>query len=278
MSNISVLILTLNEDINIGKCLESLRWCDDIVVLDSFSTDTTESIVRDYGCRFVQRAFDNYAAQRHFGLNEIAYKHPWVLMVDADEVVTDELALEMQETISISGDEFSLYRFRRKDFFLGKWIKRSGGYPTWFGRLVRLGHIRIEREVNEEYISDGKVGILQGHILHYPFKKGVSSWIEKHNRYSTMEARIKSGGAAIRSLRWHDYFSSDPAKRRTLLKTLIYAMPCRPLVVFFLLYIARGGFLDGRAGLIFCLLRSYYELLIDIKVMEIKLKKQGISL
>ena len=127
MSSVSLLILTLNEECNLRRCLDSLTWCDDIVVLDSFSTDATESIAGDYHCRFVQRVFDNYAAQRRFGLNDITYKHPWVLMVDADEILTKELYQEIQTTVTNCGDDIVLFRFRRKDHFLGKWIKHSSG-------------------------------------------------------------------------------------------------------------------------------------------------------
>ncbi|MFM8331387.1 MAG: glycosyltransferase family 2 protein [Candidatus Methylumidiphilus sp.] len=272
---ISALIITLNEEANLGNCLKSLQWCDDVVVLDSFSMDTTESIAREHGVRFEQRAFDNYATQRNFGLNAIPYKYPWVLMVDADEIVTEELAKEMLAAVAAGGDEFAMYRFRRKDFFLGKWIRRSGGYPTWFGRLVRLGRIRVEREVNEEYIADGKVGLLNGHILHNPFNKGFFCWIEKHNRYSTMEAQVKFSGNTVAKQRWRDCISSDPAQRRIFFKALLYVLPGRPLIVFLLLYLLRGGFLDGKAGLVFCLLRTFYELMIDIKVMELKLRSLG---
>jgi glycosyltransferase involved in cell wall biosynthesis len=276
--SISVLILTLNEERNLGACLDSLRWCDDIVVLDSCSSDATESIAREYGVRFLKRPFDNYASQRNFGLNSIPYKYPWVLMVDADERVTPELAGEMRAVVAEGNDEIVLYRFRRKDFFLGRWIRRSGGYPTWFGRLARVGRVRIEREVNEEYIADGKVGLLKEHLIHYPFNKGFAAWIEKHNRYSTMEARVKLDSAPRAKFRWKDIVSGDPAKRRMAIKAIVYSLPGRPVIIFLLLYVLRGGFLDGKAGLVFCLLRAIYEFMIDCKVLEFELKEKGMPL
>ena len=159
--NVSALILSLNEDINLPNCLESLSWCDDIVVLDSYSTDRTEEIARSAGARFIQRKFDNYARHLNFGLSEIEYKHTWVLMVDAYEVVTPELAQEMGIKLVKDDDEMCLFRVRRKDFFMGKWIRHSSGYPTWFGRLLKIGHVHVERAINEEYHTYGKVGYLQ---------------------------------------------------------------------------------------------------------------------
>lgn len=276
--SISVLILTFNEEINIAACLDSVAWSDDIVVLDSYSSDTTESITHRYGVRFEQRAFDNYAAQRNFGLNSIPFKHPWVLMVDADERVTPELAAEIREAVARTEDDIVLYRFRRKDYLLGRWIRRSGGYPTWFGRLMKIGRVRIEREINEEYIADGKVGLLQEHLIHYPFNKGFAAWFEKHNRYSSMEARLKVSEPSRKRFFWDDFLSRDPAQRRVAIKCIVYSLPGRPVIMFVALYLLRGGFLDGRAGLVFCLLRSIYEFMIDCKLMEYQLKGKGLPL
>ena len=275
--NISVLILTLNEEVNLPRCLESLSWCDDVVVLDSFSADRTVGVADALGVRVVQREFDNYASQRNFGLNEIKYSNPWLLMVDADEVVPPELVQEIRSVLADSDDAFCLYRLRRKDYFLGRWIKRSSGYPTWFGRLVRIGRVRVEREINEEYITDGKVGYLVSHFHHYPFNKGFASWLEKHNRYSTMEARlIIQGGIDWPSFK--SFFASDPAIRRKALKAFVYHMPGRPLLVFFAFYLLRLGFLDGQAGFAFCLLRCFYEFMINCKVKELSMRQRRLPL
>ncbi len=121
--DVSVLILTLDEEANLGSCLRSLTWCDDIVVLDSFSTDGTEEIARKAGARFVQRAFDDYASQRNFGLSEIEYKHPWVFMVDADEVVPPDLEEEIERETAACDSDVSLFRMRNKNFLMGRWIR-----------------------------------------------------------------------------------------------------------------------------------------------------------
>jgi len=274
---ISVLILTLNEEINLPGCLDSVRWCDDIVIFDSFSTDQTVKIAKAAGARVFQREFDNYASQRNAALMEVEYKHPWVLMVDADEKVSPELFKEINTTIPVDNGEITLYRMRRKDFFLGKWIRRSSGYPTWFGRLIKIGHVWVERAINEVCATEGKVGHLKGHLLHYPFNKGFHSWFEKHNRYSTMEAELIVNSKRF-AIKWGCIFNSDPAIRRKAIKSLFYRLPARPVLMFLALYFWRRGFLDGRAGLTYCLLRSFYEYMISCKVKEIRLRKMRMPL
>lgn len=164
----SILILTLNEEENLHRCLSVLDQCDDVVVLDSFSTDNTSIIAQKHQVRFYQREFDNYARQRNYGLSDISYKHKWLLMVDADEIVPTELIQEIVKVIEDKQASKNLYCMRRKDHFLGKWIKRSSGYPTWFGRLMKIGCVRVEREINEEYVTEGGVGYLENHLLHFP--------------------------------------------------------------------------------------------------------------
>ena len=269
----SALIITLNEMRNLPNCLKSIRMCNDIVVLDSFSTDKTEKIAKDLGARFYQRTFDNYAGQRNYGLKEIKYKNSWLLMVDADEIVSEALADEIDDVINSGIDEISLFYMRRKDFFQEKWIKPSSGYPSWFGRLMRICDVKVRRSINEEYYTRGKKGFLKEHLLHYPFNNGLQRWIEKHNRYSQMEAEILA--SRKKALSWRDAISSDPAARRRALKSVVYRLPGRPLLIFCALYLFRAGFLDGRAGLDFCLLKAFYEFLINCKAREINFKKIG---
>lgn len=274
MTPISVLILTLNEEVNLAECLDSCAWCDDVVVFDSHSSDRTREIAALKNARFIQRPFDNYAAQRNAALTEVPFKHPWVLMVDADERVPADLAAEMQRAVADAGQDIVLFRMRRKDYFLGRWLRRSSGYPTWFGRLIRRGRVRVEREINEEYIPDGKVLHLRAHLLHYPFNKGIAYWYERHNIYSSMEAFAKIRGRNA-PLSPKALWSPDPTERRRVLKQLGYRLPLRPVLVFLYLYIIRLGFLDGRAGLAFSRMRASYELLIDLKVLEAERRRSG---
>jgi glycosyltransferase involved in cell wall biosynthesis len=276
MNGVSILILTLNEEANLAECIDSCGWSDDIVVFDSMSEDRTLEIAKTKGVRLVQRRFDNYAAQRNAALTTVPYKNPWVLMVDADERVSPELAAEIAATMAGVAADVALFRIRRKDFFLGKWLRRSSGYPSWFGRLVRLGHVRVEREVNEEYIADGEVGHLKAHLHHYPFNKGIAYWFERHNRYSTMEAIAKMGMHNDRIV-VRELFAWDPIDRRRMLKLCLYRLPLRPLIVFLYLYIVRLGFLDGRAGFYFGRMRAAYEMLIDLKVIEARRRQRKLA-
>jgi glycosyltransferase involved in cell wall biosynthesis len=277
MSGVSILILTLNEEINLPACIDSCAWSDDIVVFDSMSKDRTLQFAQEKGARIVQRHFDNYAAQRNAALTTVDYKHPWVLMVDADERVTPELAREIAKAVSGASADVAMFRMRRKDYFLGKWLRRSSGYPTWFGRLVRVGRIRVEREVNEEYIADGGVGHLDAHLHHYPFNNGIAYWFERHNRYSTMEAaakaRVRDEPIAMGAL-----MSGDPIDRRRALKRMLYRMPLRPMIIFLYLYIVRLGILDGRAGFHFSRMRAAYEMLIDLKVIEARRRQHDLAM
>ncbi|MEQ1844739.1 MAG: glycosyltransferase family 2 protein [Nitrospira sp.] len=265
--SVSVLILTLNEEVNLQACLTSVGECDDIVVLDSFSSDKTVEIARSCGARVIQRRFDNYAAQRNAGLNEVQYKYPWVLMLDADERVTPELWRGLKTATETADLTVSIFHMRRKDYWFGRWLRHSSGYPTWFGRLIRVGHVTVRREINEQYVPNGESGYLKEHLVHYPFNKGAAYWLERHNRYSSMEAialaEEKQHKVYVRAL-----WTNDPVMRRQAMKQIAYRLPARPLLTFVYLYLIRRGFLDGRAGLRYCVLRAIYEYMIDLKVTE----------
>lgn len=274
--SVSILVLTLNEEINLPGCLESVAWSDDIVVFDSYSTDRTVEIAKAAGAKVVQRKFDNYAAQRNAAFNDVEYKYPWVLMADADEQWPQEIYEEIKTAIR-QDNGVTLYHFRRKDMFQGRWLRRSSGYPTWFGRLVKLGSISVKREINEEYHTDGKKGYLKSHFIHYPFNKGIAFWLQRHNRYSSMEAKAlveeTKGKCRLSGL-----LSSDPTLRRKVLKQVAYRLPFRPFLVFCYLCFFRLGFLDGVPGFIYCRLRSMYEYMIDLKVKELRRKEKGLSM
>jgi glycosyltransferase involved in cell wall biosynthesis len=276
MNSVSVLILTLNEEANLAECIDSCGWSDDVVVFDSLSQDRTREIALAKNARVFERPFDNYAGQRNAALTTVRYKYPWVLMVDADERVPADLAAEAAARVDAALPGTVMFRMRRKDFFLGRWLKRSSGYPTWFGRLVLIGRVHVERDVNEEYVADGGIEHLNSHLHHFPFNKGIAYWFERHNRYSSMEAIAKvsmqSDPLASRAL-----FSADPVARRRALKGLLYRFPARPLIVFLYLYVVRLGMLDGRAGFHFSRMRAMYESLIDVKVLERRRRQRGLA-
>jgi glycosyltransferase involved in cell wall biosynthesis len=276
MSLVSVLILTLNEEANLAECIDSCAWSDDIVVFDSLSQDRTREIGLAKGARGFERSFDNYASQRNAALTTVSYKHNWVLMVDADERVPEDLATEIKNTLPQVDVRTVMFRMRRKDFFLGQWLRRSSGYPTWVGRLVKVGHVLVEREINEEYVHDGRVEYFRSHLYHFPFNKGIAYWVERHNRYSTMEV-VEKLAMHREPIEPRKLLGRDPVARRRTLKKISYRLPMRPLIVFLYLYVLRLGVLDGRAGFYFSRMRATYELLIDLKVMETKRRQRGLA-
>lgn len=263
---ISVLILTFNEENNLTECIESVPWRDDIYVIDSGSTDRTLDIAQQHKAKVVSRAFDGYAKQRNFGLGQ-DFSGEWILMLDADERCTPELVTEIETFVNVADINTSMGLVRRKDIFLGKWLKRSSGYPTWFPRFFRKGCVVVSREVNELYETNGKSVLLKEHLLHYPFNKGLDYWVDRHNRYSSLEATTLSV-ARERPIDWPGSISIDPQRRRAFYKRCLYGLPMRPFWVFLFLYFFRFGFLDGRAGYCFVMLRCSYEAMLEAKLIH----------
>jgi glycosyltransferase involved in cell wall biosynthesis len=272
---ISVLILTLNEEVNLEACLEAVRWSDDIVVFDSFSIDRTVDIARSFGARVVQRRFDNERDHRTASL-QVGFAHPWVYNPDADEITTPELRDEMQRTVADPGRPEVAYRVRFKTMFLGRWLRHSSLYPTWVVRLFRPERLSFERPVNLQYVIDGPAGRLQEHFLHYTFNKGLNAWVDKHNRYSWHEAEETLKALKQGRFPWRHLFSTDPVRRRRALKELSFRLPGRSTWRFLYMYVWRRGFLDGGPGLTYCRLLALYEYLIEIKIKEIQCRERGL--
>lgn len=276
--SISILILTLNEELNLPTCLESVKWCNDIVVFDSFSTDKTVEIARAAGTRVVQRPFDNYGNQREAARSEVNYKYPWVLALDADEVPDPELIDEMVKISAMPVSPVNAYRMRRKDFFMGQWIKHSTLYPSWFIRFYKPDCIRYEpRTVHEYPTVSGKVGELQGHLMHQSFNKGIIDWMRKHVRYAELEALENLQHTRSGLIDWKGLSAiQDPVRHRRTLKSISYRLPFRPTLRFLYMYIFRLGILDGFAGFTYCRLLAIYEYLIVLRLNELKRREQGL--
>jgi glycosyltransferase involved in cell wall biosynthesis len=273
----SVLVLTLNEEINIEACLESVAWTDDCVVLDSHSSDRTAEIASRRGARVVRRHFDDWSSHQNWAVLNIGFRHPWVLYLDADERCPDDMR---DEVIALTDEHsaYSAFRIRRKDFYMGRWLRHAQLYPTWLVRLFRPGRIRYERLVNPVAVVDGAIGRCDSHILHYPFSHGLAHWIARHNNYSDMEAVEKMKVSAAAAPGVSRLLASDPNERRRAVKDLFFRMPARPVVKFAYYYLWRRGFLDGRAGLTYATLQSIYEYLIDCKYRELQRRQQGLPL
>lgn len=272
MSNIpslTALVLTYNEENILKTCLAALHFADEIIIFDSFSTDGTLDIAKQFDTKIFQRPFDNYAAQRNAALSKVSEDSDWIVMVDADEIVTPQLSQEIINTIKSGNKSVTMYRVRRKDIFQDKWIKQSSGYPTWFPRVFKNKCVSVEREINEEYFTTGYEGKLEQHLLHYPFNKGLTWWFDRHNRYSEMEAKKMIDEIKV-PFNIGDLFSKDPVLKRKSQKRLSYKLPFRPIFVFIAFYILKRGFLNGRAGYTFCKLRLIYETMIDLKYKQLK--------
>ncbi len=276
--SISVLILTLNEEVNLPACLASVAWSDDIVVLDSFSTDRTVEIARAAGARVYQHEYVNDRAQRHYGLKEIPFKHKWVYLPDADELTPPELRDEMLAIAADPDRPEVAFRCCFKVFFMGRWLRHSSLYPTWVVRLVRPDRIDLEpREVNCYFTFDGPEGRLRNQFIHYSFNKGISWWFEKHNRYSWHEARESLNSLGEERVDWRGILETrDAVRRRRTLKALSFRLPCRPLLRFFYMYFLRRGFLDGWPGYLYCRLLASYEFMIVVKMAEIRRRQKGL--
>ena len=272
--NISVLILTKNEEQDLPGCLDSVQWSDDIHVFDSLSTDRTTDIAKTRGAWVTQRPFDNYASQRNAALHTLPFKNPWVLILDADERIPASLHREMLRFVGAAPDKVTACRMRRRDFLGDTWLKHSQISP-YYVRLVRPDGVRYEREVNEVLRVVGDVHDLAQPFDHFPFSKGMRHWLDKHNTYSTMEARcvLESRSGSARISFKHALFAKDFNERRAHQKAMFYRMPLRPVVKFLYVYLWRRGFLDGGAGFTYAALQSIYEYLIVLKTRELEAQK-----
>jgi glycosyltransferase involved in cell wall biosynthesis len=267
---ISVLILAKNEQQDLPACLESVRWSGDIHVFDSYSTDDTLEIARTFGARVTQRGFDNWSTHQNWGLANIPFRYSWVLYIDADERVTPALAASIRSAVQNPGDKVA-FRVRRRDFWGERWLKHVQA-TSYYLRLFRPEKMRYERLVNPVSIPDGPVGELDEFLDHYPFSKGMSHWLNRHNSYSSLEAQqIVANRAAHQTFSVRQaFFAKDANQRRFHQKELFYRMPARPLFKFILLYVLKRGFLDGSAGLRYALLQSFYEYMIVLKTKELE--------
>lgn len=266
----SIFILTHNEELDIAACIESALLSDDVIVVDSFSRDRTVEIASRYPVRVVQHAFESHGKQRTWMLQNILTQHPWVYILEADELMTPAL---FQECVAAakSGDHTGYYVAERV-MFMNRWIRYSTQYPRYQLRLLDKHQVWFtDYGHTEREVCTGTQGFLQEAYPHYTCGKGFSRWVEKHNRYSTDEAtetlrQLSEGQVNWKALLW----GRSEVERRRALKDLSLRLPGRPLVRFFYMYFVLGGCLDGRAGFTWCVLQAFYEYLIMLKVWELQ--------
>lgn len=271
--SVAAVILTKDEDRTIEECIRSCSFADEVIVLDSQSTDETVAVATRCGASVHVRPFDDYASQRNAGL-ALASAHDWVFMIDADERCTQSLCDEIRETVDSADTDAVMFRVRRKDMFFGTWIRHASGYPHWFPRLVRPSRVTVVRPINEDVVVEGREGRLTEHLIHEPFSKGIANWIDRHNRYSSLEARqlMSERNPAVGS---STALRSGYGEQRRWMKQLFYRLPCRPLIAFLALYVVRMGFLDGVAGYRYARLRAMYEYMITLKQAELRASAKG---
>ncbi|MEM7769066.1 MAG: glycosyltransferase family 2 protein [Cyanobacteria bacterium P01_A01_bin.37] len=267
----SIYILTYNEEIDIAACIESAMLSDDVVVVDSFSGDRTVDIANHYPVRVIQHAFESHGKQRTWMLESIPAKHPWIYILEADERMTPELFQECREVIQSESPHVGYYVAERV-MFMGRWIRHSTQYPRYQLRLLKLGRVWFsDYGHTEREVCDGDTGFLTATYPHYTCGKGLSRWIEKHNRYSTDEALETVSQLDSGTINWsHLFLGKSEVERRRALKDLSLRLPFRPLIRFIYMYVFLGGMLDGQAGFRWCILQAFYEYLILLKVWELR--------
>lgn len=288
---VSVLVPVKNEQANIVECLRRLRWAEQVTVIDSQSGDDTIPLSQVMGAEVYQFYFskEGWPKKRNWALEHVPWRSEWVLIVDADEHITPELAREIErvargefEPISAakagSGDA---YWINRKLIFMDQWIKGCGYYPAWNIRLLRHRRCRYERigslgdtssgdnEVHEHVmVQTGDAGYLRHDMLHYAYPT-LTSWIEKHNRYTSWEAYAmldgNSGGIK-------PSLFGGPIQRRRWIKSFSRRLPFRPTLRFFYGYILQRGFRDGYPGYVLCRLMAWYEFVSTAKLHELRLE------
>ena len=271
---VNVLVQTHNEEANIAACLKSVDWADEVFVVDSLSTDRTAEIAERLGAKVFLHPFEGYGAQRNWALDHLPFSYGWVLMLDADERVTAELAAEIARVVCDPANGHAGFYLKFRHIFLGRWLKHGGLYPTWVLRLFRRQRVRFEeRPMNEHAILDGAAGYLQQPFDHDD-RKPLSDWVAKHNRYAGLETeeffQETLAGGYDSSIGFR--FRGSQAERKRWIKLKVWnRMPLllRPCLFFFRNYILRLGFLDGRAGLVYHVLWSFwYPFLVSARILE----------
>jgi len=255
---VTAIVLTRDEEANIRRCLLSLRWCDQVVVLDSGSVDSTRDIARAEGAEVLEQPWLGFARQRQWAMEHPSVRHHWVYFVDADEWVSAPLAAEI--TSALGSTEAVAYSQRRRTIFLGTWIQHAGWYGASMVRLFdrRRATWDLTAEFAERVVIDGSVGQLRNDLVDDD-RKGLASWMAKHVRYADLEAerrRTRSGAvwARVRSRP-----NSLPLARAIAKEVIFPLLPCKPLTLFVYMFLIRAGWRDGRAGLTFCLLHACHE-------------------
>jgi len=275
--DLSVIILTFNEEKHIERCIKSLKsFAKNIFIVDSFSTDNTVEIAKSLGAKVYQNEFINHAKQFQWGLDNCPINTEWVMKIDADEYVLPELADEIKEKLPKLKEDISGVYIKRRVKFMDKWIKHGGYYPTWLLRIWRYKDGKMEQRWMDEHIK-----LLRGESINFENDivdenlNNLTWWTNKHNNYATREA-IDVLNIIYNFLKYDevkaDIFGTQEQRKRWL-KYRYAKMPLftRPFIYFIYRYFLKFGFLDGKEGLIWHFLQGFwYRFLVDAKIYEIE--------
>jgi glycosyltransferase involved in cell wall biosynthesis len=272
---VSVVVPIKNEAANLPRCLGSVQWASEILVVDSQSTDGSIQIAEKHGAKVAQFHFNGtWPKKKNWALENLPFRNEWVFILDADEVLPPEAAEEFARAIANAG-EIAGYWINRRFMFLGRWL-RHAYYPNWNLRLFRHQLGRFEQitaaptdsgdnEVHEHVIVRGPTARLRCEIEHYAFPS-VEVFLEKHNRYSNWEARVAVEGELRAG------FAHEQVELKRALKKFARRLPFRPLLRFLYIYVWQKGFLDGREGYYFARLHAFYEFLSIAKTDQLRKK------
>lgn len=288
MANLTIIILTRNEEQNLKKCIGSFKnVAKRVVVIDSFSTDDTVGLAKSLGAEVYQHQFENHATQFNWALDNVNLQTEWVMKVDADEEFTPDLVDEIEERLDKLSSNINGIILRRRVYFMGRWLKHGGKYPELLLRIFRVGHGMSEMKLMDEHliVTDGDVVTFKKDFLDNN-NKSLEWWINKHNWYSNKE--VLEQQSKLEDVDSEDFVektsTSLQAKfKRFMKKHGYYSMPkfLRAHMYFIYRYYFRLGFLDGTEGKIYTFLQAYwYRYLVDAKMYEcekfnIKMKSQG---
>lgn len=262
---IAGVVLTLNEERDLARALRSLTWCDELLVVDSGSTDQTQAVAESFGAKFVQHIQKPpflITEQRNWSLDSNLLSSDWVLFLDADEEVGIDLAEHILSLITLP-NSYDCYELTPRYWFFGKWLKRTQGYPNWHPRLLRRERVRFLGGVWETFDSASPAGRINSPYEHYAFSKGLDSWIERHQRYSTWESR-----QIIRYLAQQGLSIEENRRSFHLRRLATHFWYLRPIGRFLQKYLLQAGFTEGWQGLLYSLMMFIYEIFTVIRVAE----------
>jgi glycosyltransferase involved in cell wall biosynthesis len=284
--DLTVVILTKNEAIHIGRALENLTGlAKDVVVVDSFSTDDTVAISKANGAVVLQNKFINQAKQFHWALNNAEIRGKWVMRLDADELIEADLRAELEQQLPTLPSDVVGVNLKRKHIFMGRWVRHGGRYPVVLLRIWRNGHGRVEDRWMDEHmmVSGGRTITLNGGFADHNLND-ITFFTAKHNAYATREAidvLIQRYQLVPRDEALNTKSSSTQAAFKRFLKESIYnrlPFTLSTLMYFLWRYIFQLGFLDGRSGLVYHFLQGYwYRFLVGTKLMELEHAIQGLN-